>query len=88
MDADPLRHAAICEIAKRELLIETLDRRMSDRLDFHDLAVWTIEAALTAAYEAGREAGRNAERRRRTPTRCECPACGRRIEIRTIPPTT
>ena len=88
MDADPTRDAAIREIAKRELLIETLDRRMSDRLDFHDLAVWTIEAALTAAYEAGREAGRKAERRRRTPTRCDCPACGRRIEIRPLPPTT
>ena len=69
MVADPTRDTAIREIARRELLIETLDRRMSDRLDFHDVAVWTVEAALAAAYEAGRDAGRIAERKRRTPHR-------------------
>jgi hypothetical protein len=81
---DPIRDAAIREIARRELLIETLDRRMRDALDFHEVAVWTIEAALTAAYEAGREAGSKAERKRRTPTRCQCPACGRDIEIKPL----
>jgi hypothetical protein len=80
---DPNRDAAIREIAKRELLIETLDRRMRDALDFHEVAVWTIEAALTGAYEAGREAGSKAERNRR-PTRCQCPACGRDIEIKPL----
>ena len=78
---DPARDAAVREIAKRELLIETLDRRMRDALDFHEVSVWCVEAALEAAYEAGRDAGRRAERRRRTPTRCQCPACGREIRI-------
>jgi len=59
---DAIRDAAIREIAKRELLIETLERRMRDSLDFHDVSVWGVEAALIAAYEAGREA----ERKRRT----------------------
>jgi len=58
---DAIRDAAIREIAKRELFIETLERRMRDSLDFHDVSVWGVEAALMAAYEAGREA----ERKRR-----------------------
>ena len=52
---DAIRDAAIREIAKRELLIETLERRMRDSLDFHDVSVWGVEAALIAAYEAGRK---------------------------------
>lgn len=80
MPIETARSAAILEIARRELGIDTLERRRSDRLDFHDVAVWTIEAALTAAYEAGRAA----ERKRRTPVRCECPACGRSIAIKPI----
>lgn len=81
MDADPARDAAIREIAKRELFIETLERRKRDHLDFHHVSVWCAEAALAAAYEAGREAGRREERRRRTPTLLDCPACGREIRI-------
>ncbi len=79
---DPTRDAAILEIAKRDLLfeIDTFEPRRSGA-DFREVAVWMAEAALKAAYEAGREAGRTAERRRRTPTRCDCPACGRRIDI-------
>lgn len=45
--------ATILEIAKRHLLLETLETRRSDRLDFHDLAVWNVKAALEAAYAAG-----------------------------------
>jgi len=59
---DAIRDAAIREIAKRELFIETLERRMRDSLDFHDVSVWGVEAALMAAYEAGRAA----ERKQRT----------------------
>ena len=33
--------------------IETLDERKSDRLDFHEMSVWQLKAALEAAYEAG-----------------------------------
>lgn len=32
---------------------ETLETRKSDRLDFKEVAVWNLEAALKAAYLAG-----------------------------------
>ncbi len=73
---DAERDAAILEIARRETPFQTLTPTRSGA-DFIEVAVWTIEQALTAAYEAGRDA----ERRRRPPTRCECPACGREIHI-------
>ncbi len=44
------------QIAQQHLNIETLVERKSDGLDFHDVAVWSIKAALEAAYEAGRKA--------------------------------
>lgn len=44
-------------IAKKHLGIETLETRKSDRLDFHDTAVWCIRDALNAAFEAGAELG-------------------------------
>lgn len=34
----------------------TLEAKHSDELDFLDIAVWEIEAALKAAYELGRNA--------------------------------
>jgi hypothetical protein len=36
---------------------ETLETRKSDRLDFHDTAVWCIRDALEAAFKAGAELG-------------------------------
>lgn len=45
-------------IARIHLNIDTLETRYSDRLDFHDCAVWCIRAALTAAYDAGVIEGR------------------------------
>jgi hypothetical protein len=46
--------ALLLEIATRHFhSIETLETRNSDRLDFHDVAVWAIRAALEAAYAAG-----------------------------------
>ena len=44
------------QIARQHLGLETLETRRSDQLDFHDLAVWSIEAALQAAFEAGKRA--------------------------------
>lgn len=41
------------EIAKEHLNTETLETRNSDSLDFHDVSVWGITAALEAAYQAG-----------------------------------
>lgn len=50
----------ILRIAEQVLNLDTLDTRNSDDLDFRDLAVWNIRAALEAAYDAGyRAAQRN-----------------------------
>ena len=38
--------------------IKTLETQNSDRLDFHDVAVWSIRAALEAAYAAGQAENR------------------------------
>src|SRR5262249_42504763 len=54
--------AILAEIAKKHLAIDTLDQRRSDRLDFHDLAVWSIEHALEAAFQAGLEAAQDRRR--------------------------
>lgn len=49
--------ALLLEIATRHFhSIETLDTQNSDRLDFHDVAVWAIRAALESAYAAGHAA--------------------------------
>lgn len=45
------------EIAKEELFIETLERRYSDGLDFHDVSVWGVKKALELAFELGRQEG-------------------------------
>ena len=41
------------DTAKEHLRVPTLETRKSDSLDFHDLAVWQLRAALEAAYQAG-----------------------------------
>ena len=43
-------------IAAGHLGIETLVTRKSDSLDFHEVSVWSLKAALEAAFEAGRTA--------------------------------
>ena len=50
----------ILDIATRHFFVETLETRNRDRLDFHDVAVWAMHAALNEAYEAGRIAGAKA----------------------------
>lgn len=40
-------------IADTVLGLKTLETQHADSLDFHDLAVWSIKAALEAAYLAG-----------------------------------
>ncbi len=37
--------------------IETLETRLADSLDFHDLAVWNIHAIIKEAFTAGHAAG-------------------------------
>ena len=49
-------------IAQKHLRIDTLETRHSDRLDFHDMAVWSIRDALEAAFKAGAEFGMNVSR--------------------------
>lgn len=46
-------------IALEHLHIETLETQNRDRLDFHDLAVWSIKSALETAYAAGALAAQN-----------------------------
>jgi len=43
----------LLEIAAKHFHIEMLETRNSDGLDFHDVAVWSIRAALEAAFAAG-----------------------------------
>lgn len=76
---DPIRDAAIREIARRETPFPTLERRRSGE-DFREIAVWTLEQALVAAYEAGRQAAAV----NRVPSRIDCPACKREIRISPI----
>ena len=54
------RDALMLEIAQRHFFLDTLETRNSDRLDFHDVAVWAIRDALAEAHEAGRRAGAEA----------------------------
>ncbi|MDG9928557.1 MULTISPECIES: hypothetical protein [unclassified Pseudomonas] len=51
----PAAQEQLRDIAEKLLGVETLDTRHSDSLDFHDLAVWSVKAALEAAYRAGQE---------------------------------
>ena len=55
MKADKKLEQLLDQIAKQHLFLET---QHSDRLDFHDVSVWGIKAALEAAYEAGRKSAR------------------------------
>lgn len=45
--------AELANIAQTELDIETLETRNSDRLDFHEVGVARLKAALEAAFLAG-----------------------------------
>lgn len=42
-------------IARDHLLIESLEIQHSDRLDFHEVSIWGVKAALQAAFDAGRQ---------------------------------
>jgi Family of unknown function (DUF6900) len=52
--AKPAPEALLLEITLKHFPnIETLETRNWDRLDFHDVAIWSIRDALAAAYAAG-----------------------------------
>lgn len=59
-EAENATEQNIQKIAADHLSIDTLLIRSSDSLDFHEVSVWGIKAALHAAFEAGRKThGRN-----------------------------
>ena len=58
-EKDALRDGAVEVVRNTILRIETLETRNRDSLDFHDLSVWTLKAALEAAFDAGRTIGRH-----------------------------
>jgi hypothetical protein len=45
--------ALLACIAREHLGIGTLEERKSDSLDFHSVSVWSVKAALEAAWKAG-----------------------------------
>ena len=45
---EPTVDELLAAIAKATLHIDTLETRKSDSLDFHDVAVWSVKAALEA----------------------------------------
>ena len=45
------------QIAREQCRIETLETRNSDGLDFHDISVWSLKAALEKAFEEGVDYG-------------------------------
>ena len=50
--------ALLLVIAVKHFHLETLETRNFDGLDFHDVAVWSIRAALVAAFASGQAATR------------------------------
>jgi hypothetical protein len=48
----------VAAIAAEEMNVPTLAERKMDSLDFHNVGVWNIKAALEAAYMAGRNSKR------------------------------
>lgn len=49
----------LTKIVKEHFIdIDTLEQQMSDSLDFHEVSVWSLEAALKAAYELGLKEGK------------------------------
>jgi len=45
--------ALLLEITRRNFFVETLETRDGDGLDFHEVAVWAMRAALQEAYAVG-----------------------------------
>lgn len=47
--------AELASVAKRILNIPTLETRKMDSLDFHEVSVWQLLAALRLAHRSGRQ---------------------------------
>ncbi len=48
------KHELFTKIARKHLLIDTLETRNRDCLDFHEVGVVGVQRALQDAYDAGR----------------------------------
>ncbi len=59
------------EWAKVELLLETLETRKRDALDFHEIPVWSIKDLVRHAFETGFREGLNAGYRQGRSDACE-----------------
>lgn len=58
----PLPQQLLAIVQKHfDLEISTLKTRNNDRMDFHEIAVWNIDAMLRAAYELGWKVGAGKE---------------------------
>ena len=58
--AKGLNDKRLLELARKAVPgLETLQTRNSDRLDFHEVAVWSLVDALRAAYELGKGEQKN-----------------------------
>jgi hypothetical protein len=55
------KERAISEIAAKVLGIQTMETQNCDALDFHSLAIGSLQTALEAAYEAGRASASKVE---------------------------
>jgi len=49
----------LSKIALENLGMETLETRWSDKIDFHNVAVWNIKNALWMAYYCGKQDFKN-----------------------------
>ena len=59
-----VRDRHLLRITEQTLRLKTLETSNHDATDFHETAVWTLRAALQAAYKAGyQHADEDAERR-------------------------
>ena len=58
--AKGLSDKRLLELARKAVpWLETLQTRNSDRLDFHEVAVWNLVEAIRAAYELGKGERKN-----------------------------
>ena len=58
MENKELLNKILTDIAQKNFSnVETLETRNSDSLDFHDVSVWSIKAALEDAFIAGMTTG-------------------------------
>lgn len=50
--------AILEDVARKLLGIETLEARGMDRLDFHEVSVWSLKEALKEAYDLGKKSNK------------------------------